>query len=1366
MADHIAAIDRRVLNGETISEILEIPRLDGANGECRTFLSNRFPIPDKDGNVDAIGVINTDITEQERAQAELRKAHDQLEHRVAERTRELQDEITERKKVEAELKKNESWLCAIIDNSPAAICLKDTDGRYVLANREFLRSREISIAKVAGKRADEVFLGKKAEGLIAEDKSVIETGKPERREVEFQCADGTAHTHLTTKFPVFDSGGSITGIGVVSTDITERKQAEEALREREAWLSAVVENSPTAITLKDRNGRFSIVNKQWERQQGVPDTDLIGKTVFDIFPQDVACGLAEYDDTVIETLSPVEYETEILGPDGLPQTNLVVKFPVTGPDSNAVWVGCASTNITERKRAEEALRWSERDLRGILDNMVDTFFRTDRDGRIIMVSPSVTDLLGISPEEALGREATDFLADPGSKENFANVLNSHNGELVGTELRFRNANDQDVWVLATARHYFDEDGDVAGIEGVAHDITMRKRAEQALRRSEDRFRDFAEASSDWMWELDAEYRFTYISDRIRDVIGLNPKDAIGKNRKEIAEGTVPQTNWRIYDDALRKKTAFRDFEYWTTNDASERKLLRVSGKPVVDDEGTFLGYRGTGTNITQQRETEEREARIRRQFLDAIETVPVAFALFDAEDKLALWNNLYSSVAAPEVDLKVGMPFETIVRTVLESGGFVVDQGDEEKWLQNRLKQHRNPRGPFINQRENGWFQIREHTTPDGSTLLVTVDISDLRKAEESLRESERHQKAILDNISDIAWLKDREHRFIATNEAFAKFSGLEPSDLLGKTTTEIWPRELAKGYMVDDDEVITTGRRKKVEEILEGKDGKRIWVETIKSPVFDETGHATGSVGTARDITERKETELTLRKLSAAVEQSPASIFITDTDEIVEYANPRYFKHTGADPSDVIGSVPDFLKADEEAPEQIEHMWRRVKSGREWRGERRNRRKNGDLYWSSLAISPITNSAGEITNFLGISEDTTDRRRMDAQLRHAQKLEAVGTLAGGVAHDFNNILTGVMGHCYIAVEKLGVEHEVQFNLEQIKTASERARDLVAQLLAFSRRREADLRPVFLQSVVDEAIKLVHASTPSTITINWRVADNAGTVMVDPTQVHQVILNLCSNAAGAIGDTHGTIDVSVENVVTEEPIVAAGLTLLPGNYARLLISDTGCGMDAYTRDRAFDPFFTTKPVGSGTGLGLAAVHGIVEEHGGGVQIESEVGQGTTISIYLPCANEEEAKSTKKIREGFGGTERILLIDDERMVLQSIGPYLEHFGYEVEALTSGLAALAVFQSMPDHFDLVVTDQVMPGMTGDNLALKLREIRPEIPIILCTGYKPPNSENDPKTTGIDEVVRKPVEPSELGYVIRKTLNARGKRPNRVE
>ncbi len=1322
-AAEYAAQDQRIMeSGESEQIPYELPDSDGV---VHSYLAQKFPIRDAEGDVVGLGVVSTDISEMKQADAALREREERFR--------------------------------AFVDHTPAAISLKDREGRFVVFNKEFMKRREYTDGESPlGKTVFDIFPAEMAKKLDRQDKEVLESGETIDVPLEITRPDGSRQFLQAVKFPVRDSTGAISGIGIISSDVTERKLAEEAVQETARLLQAVLDNSPTAISLKDTDGKLILVNEQWRRQYGLSDDDALGKSLIEIFPYDIAVELQNHDRRVIETGISTEFEMELPGPDGLPETDIVIKFPITGPDGEITGIGSVGTNITERKRAEEALRWSERDLRGILDNMVDTFFRTDREGRIMMVSPSVTNLLGLTPEEALGRQLEEFFSDPDGAPGLYDLVATSADETAGHEVRLTRQDGEEIWVLTTARQFLDEDGEVAGVEGVAHDITMRKRAEEALAESEGRFRDFAEASSDWMWESDADGKFSYISERIFEVVGIRPEEVIGKTREELSREGPVAPDWPAYQRLIKNRQLFRDLQYSIHNSAGDVRALRISGKPRFAEDGSFLGYRGTGTNITESLATERREAETRQRFLDAIETVPVGFALYDVEDRLVLWNRLYESFAWTQSALRAGMTFEEILRDSMVESPIKAAEGREEEWIAERVASHRDPEDTLVLQRGEKWLQIREHKTPDGSILLIIVDITDIRRAEESLRDSERQFRAILDNIPDLAWLKDDENRFITVNNVFSQTSGQSQDELTGKTDLDIWPEELGRNYYADDQEVFETGRRKRIEEQVQRADGSMIWVETIKAPVLDESGKVVGTVGTARDITERRNAEQELRKLSAAVEQSPAAILITDPEGAIEYANPTFFEITGYDPEDVLGQTPALMKADTVDSPHFDNMWQAIASGGEWRGEMRNRKKSGEHFWSSVAVSPVTDASGKVSHFLCIAEDTTEKRRMDEQLRHAQKLEAVGTLAGGVAHDFNNILTGVLGHCYIAVEKLEKENAVQFNLEQIRVASNRAKDLVQQLLAFSRRREASLKPVTLHGIVDEAVKLVHASIRSVIKIEWNVDENAGTVMADPTQIHQVLLNLCGNAADAIGDEAGTIDVSVERVVTDTAIEVVGTDLPPGHYARLRISDSGCGMDVYTQSRAFDPFFTTKPVGSGTGLGLAAVHGIIQDHSGGIQLESKPGEGTTFYVYLPCVDVEETHAEPRFETDFRGSERILLVDDERMVLQSIGPYLEHFGYKVEAFTSATAALAVFQARPEQFHLLVTDQVMPNMTGDVLAKRVRVIRPEIPVILCTGYAARSGKDAKEMMDVDQVVGKPVEPSELGMIIRKMLD----------
>ena len=894
-----------------------------------------------------------------------------------------------------------------------------------------------------------------------------------------------------------------------------------------------------------------------------------------------------------------------------------------------------ATDITSLKVHEQELRESEERFRKVFESTAIGSVIVGCNGRFRLVNPAFEEMLGYSEDELLSMTLLD-VTHPDDREaakRWAKRMSVGETDHVQMEKRCIRKDGRATWVSVTTSVVRNAQGRPDYMITQILDITERKQAEEALRESEERFRDLVEASSDWMWETDADDRFTYISERLFEVLKLGPKDVLRRTSEEIAARSGLPADWAGKQEDFMARRPFRDTQCSWRDRRGHLRALRLSGRPRRDDDGSFLGYRGTGSDVTAEVQAKERETLIQQRFLQAIETVPVAFALFDPEDRLVVSNGQYRALASEKIrkHLKPGLHFEDLLRREIAAGAIPEAREDPEGWLNERLERHRNPTDGFEIRRSEGWIAVHEHRTSEGGTLIV------------------------------------------------------------------------------------------------------------------------------CHDITERKRTEESLRRLSTAVEQSPAAIVITDPRGRIEYANPTYAQKTGYGLDEAVGQIPAFLNCEVTDPTPHKRVWKAVQGGREWRGELRNRRKNGELYWSSVALSPIRGDGGRVLNFLAIAEDTTDKRLVDDQLRHAQKLEAVGTLAGGVAHDFNNILTGILGHCQIAIEKLPDDSNLRFNLDQIMGASDRARDLVQQLLAFSRRKEAVLEPVNMHTVVDEAMKLVHASTPSTIRLRWHAPPEAGAAMADATQIHQVLLNLCSNATDAIGTDTGTIDVSVDSVKYSNGVAVSGYDLPPGQYVRLRVQDTGCGMDNYTLSRVFDPFFTTKAVGSGTGLGLAAVHGIVQDHGGGLQVESEPDKGSTFTILLPAAHSSEEPAAPKDKTSFAGTERILLVDDERMVVQSMGGYLEHFGYRIEALTSANAALALFKSMPDEFDLVVTDQIMPGMTGEDLAQRLTEIRSDIPIILCTGYAPPVSEKATQAVGFREIVHKPVEPSELGRVIRQTLDA---------
>jgi PAS domain S-box-containing protein len=384
------------------------------------------------------------------------------------------------------------------------------------------------------------------------------------------------------------------------------------------------------------------------------------------------------------------------------------------------------------------------------------------------------------------------------------------------------------------------------------------------------------------------------------------------------------------------------------------------------------------------------------------------------------------------------------------------------------------------------------------------------------------------------------------------------------------------------------------------------------------------------------------------------------------------------------------------------------------------------------------------------------ERENIESQLRQAQKMEAIGTLAGGIAHDFNNILGAISGFTELTLQSVPRDSQEYYNLRQVLKAGERARDLVKQILVFSRRTAQARRPLQVGSIIKEAIKLLRASLPTTIEIQPKLAAPSALVLADPTQIHQILMNLGSNAAHAMREDGGLLKIDLAEVYLDSGDQVKHPDLTPGPYVRLTVRDTGKGMDQEVMGRIFEPFFTTKEVGEGTGMGLAVVHGIVKSSGGEITVSSQPEQGTTFTILLPKVAGEVVTASAAPAPLPTGGDSILFIDDEEMLVNMTREMLKKLGYQVVAQTSSLEALRLFQAQPEKFDLVITDQTMPHMTGMQLAQEFRHLRPDIPIILCTGYSEKVSAGNIKAAGINDLLMKPIVMRNLAETIRKVLD----------
>ncbi|MBD3167530.1 PAS domain S-box protein, partial [bacterium] len=507
-------------------------------------------------------------------------------------------------------------------------------------------------------------------------------------------------------------------------------------------------------------------------------------------------------------------------------------------------------------------------------------------------------------------------------------------------------------------------------------------------------------------------------------------------------------------------------------------------------------------------------------------------------------------------------------------------------------------------------------------------------------------------------------------------------------------------------------------------------------------------------EITTRKGHELDLMRFGAVIEQMREGVVITNEDGLVQYVNPAFEHLTGFDMQEVIAGSFNDLFLGPEATDLLDELRSSLGKKGEWRERFMNTRKDGKPYQVEATVSSIYGGSGDVINILAIFRDITHEYELERQLRQSQKLEAIGTLAGGIAHDFNNTLASIMGYTELTLLGMEDDNEHREKLERVLRSGKRARQLVEQILTFSRQSDEGHRKLAVEPIVKETMKLIAPMIPKSIEVATTFEAPGVLIRTDPTRIHQILMNLCTNAAHAIGDSNGRIEVSLG--VAEIDRFQVQMSLEPGRYIKLSVRDNGCGMTREVQERVFEPFFTTKKRGEGTGMGLAVVHGIVESHGGAVDLYSETGKGTTFHVFLPTVSGVSEAETEQVEEKPTGTESVLVVDDEEPVSEVLALMLTHLGYQVETRNDSREALTFFEEHSNRFDLLITDYAMPGMVGTELARRVLEICPDLPIILVSGYGQGLTTERVESVGIRDMLPKPVMTGDLARAVRRLLD----------
>ena len=675
----------------------------------------------------------------------------------------------------------------------------------------------------------------------------------------------------------------------------------------------------------------------------------------------------------------------------------------------------------------------------------------------------------------------------------------------------------------------------------------------------------------------------------------------------------------------------------------------------------------------------------------------------------------------------------------------IIHKDGTVRWVRNTFVLHRDENGIIV--------------TYDG----LIQDITERKRAEEALRESQLRYRAMIQQSSEGIGITELNGRYIKVNPAFCTMTGYSEEELLKLCVVDLLPKKTSLTLFTQ----VANEREAGFREVeLLRKDGTT-FVALISGSAL-EIGANHFVQGFVQDITERKRAEEAIREnhLMLELAMSAAKMAWWEMDIPTGYISFEKRK------AEMLGFLPEHFKHYKDFmalvhPEDSERAMNAMRghlagSLEKYEVEYRISTKSGEYKWF-YDIGAITKKdvTGKPLRVAGLVINITERKHAEEALHQGQRMESIGTLAGGIAHDFNNVLGGIMGYGEMSLQYAEKDSKLEKNLRKVLKAADRAKHLIEQILTFSRKTDPKMSITSIRPIVKEVLDLLRASIPSSIIIDWDLEKNTKPVIADPTKIHEAILNLATNAVHAM-NRKGTLTIKLFTRSLDQKLYGQVGEITPGEYTVIEVADTGCGMDAVTLSRAFEPFFTTKTVGEGTGMGLSVVLGIVQSIGGDIQVQSEVGKGTTFTLYLPVV--EELITTAGDDESLPrltGTERILFVDDEQMLVEMAEDMLTSLGYKVTCISNSLEALQFVKEKGNDIDLLITDQTMPGLTGIELAKEVLKVRKNIPIILCTGFSSELNPERAASIGINSSMMKPFRISEIGKAIRDALDKKRER-----
>jgi two-component system, cell cycle sensor histidine kinase and response regulator CckA len=1311
-------------------------------------------------------------------------------------------DITERKRGEKALRESEARFRTLMTHAPIAISM--------MRNNITLYINE-AFAKVFGLANTEEGLDRPALDFIAPQShaQIIENLKrwdndpaaPTEYETFGRRKDGTEFLlHIDGARVLLEDG--MVNLGFF-TDVTERKQAEEALLKSEERFRMLITNAPVAISML-RNGIRVYSNPAHNRMFGHANAEeTYGKSALELVAPHCREQVAENMRKRVKGLpAPDSYETVGLRVDGteFPIILAVVQMELEeGPATIGI-----ITDITEQKQAEKALRESETRFRTLIANAPSAVCLT-RNGNILYNNTAFLNLFGLEEnEDIVGQSILEHIA-PASRDKILEYTRSREQGLPAPNEYEVNALRKDgteftLQLAITQVPLADGPATLAFLS----DITERKRAEEAIRDSEERYRQLFEAERDAILLIDNEKTQIIEANTAAETL-------LGYTHQELLQMKMI--------DISAEPTATRQAIAMNVERVPIRWYRKKDGSTFpVEIVANYFVYRNRKVHLADLRDISQRleaETAIREsewKFRQYIEQSTEGIVLIDNEGNVSGWNRAQEKITGVAREEALGEPIWEVVNRVVSPDLQTASVRDNFKSaimegiktgqcrlfespreytiLRNPDKEELYVQGLFFPIKKEKGYLI-------GS---VTRDISVEKAAQETIKRRNRELAMFNEIIASTAGETKPEVilqiacRELAQTLALPHAFAFLLNENLSAATVVAEHRETThsrmEGQIIDFAEstaknylltlrkplLMTANANNPLWNELCAQFSRRIANATLLFPLLindivtggilleaDEPDHFTPEdmslAGKAVDevtgALARARLAQVQYRLVTAMEQAQEVVIVTDPEGIILYTNPAFERISGYSATEASGKTPNIIKSGQHDPAFYEELWKTIKAGHVWQGRFENQRKDGSLYTQESSITPVRNESGEIINFVEVARDVTRELELERQYLHSQKMEAIGQLTAGIAHDFNNLLTAINGFAELMHMELPAGHPSQESAERILYSGRRASDLVRQLLAFSHKQIIVPQTVSLNEIVINIDKMLRRIIGEHIELKTHLADEPWLVKMDPAQIEQVIVNLAVNARDAMPGG-GHLSIGTTNIVLDETYGLSHLDIKAGPYVQLAVTDDGVGMSENVKAHIFEPFFTTKGLGKGTGLGLATVYGIIKQAGGHIRVTSEEGQGTTFKIYLPRAEEKIAGETAKETEVMpAGTESILLVEDDEGVRDIVRLVLEQQGYHVIVAADGQEALQIVTGGEERIDLLLSDIVMRGMGGVELAEKIAGILPGLKILFMSGYTDDALVQQKILESGISFLQKPFRPMTLAQKVRQAL-----------